>query len=128
MKKTILIVLLLAAAITGGYFYLYKGHRSIDSEAADFTITIPQIQQEFSANDSLANQKYLDKTIIVSGKVTTVDQQGNSIIIDEKLTATFGTATAADFSVGKSVKIKGRFIGYDDLLEEFRLDQISIVE
>lgn len=126
MKKTIIFLLIAAAAVTCGYFYLYKGHRDIANEPADYTATTAQFQQEFAANDSLANARYLDKTVVVTGKVTGIDEMAKSIIVDQKLTATFGTASASDFKTGQDVTIKGRFIGYDDLLEEFRMDQISI--
>ena len=33
-----------------------------------------------------------------------------------------------ELTAGGEVKIKGRFIGYDDLLEEVKLDQCLIIE
>lgn len=129
MKKIILIVVILIAVIgTGIYFYMYKDHRDIANEDASFSLTVKDLQTEFSQNDSLANKKYLDRTIEVYGKISSLDVASNAIVMDEKLLGTFKTKVSKDLTVGKEVKIKGRFIGYDDLLEEFKLDQVSISE
>jgi putative nucleic acid binding protein len=127
MKKIILIVVvILAIAATGLYFYMYKDHRDIASEDAAYSTTVAQLQKDFSENDSISNKKYLDKTIEVYGKITNSDSAAHSIMVDEKLSARLKDSTAGGFEVGKTIKIKGRFVGYDDLLEEFQLDQATI--
>lgn len=129
MKKKLLILLLvvLVGAI-GAYMYLYKGHRNIATESADYTVTIAQLQEEFAKNDSLAYAKYQDKTIETSGKISSVDVESKGIVIDEKLFATFKDVLPSELITGKQIKVKGRFLGYDDLLEEFKIDQIVVIE
>jgi hypothetical protein len=34
----------------------------------------------------------------------------------------------AAIKAGDAIKIKGRFVGYDDLLEELKMDQVSILK
>lgn len=127
MKKIILtVIVILAIAATGIYFYMYKDHRDIASEDAAHKVTVAQLQKEFSENDSISNKKYLDKTIEVYGKITNVDSEAHAIMLDEKLSARLKDSTAGGFAVGKMLKVKGRFVGYDDLLEEFQLDQAAI--
>lgn len=129
MKKIILtIIVILAVAGTGVYFYMYKDHRDISSEDAAHKVTVAQLQKEFSENDSISNKKYLDQTIEVYGKITSVDSDAHAIMLDEKLSARLKDSTAGGFEVGKTLKMKGRFVGYDDLLEEFQLDQATISE
>ena len=108
--------------------YAYKSHRDIATETADFSITVPSLQKEFVANDSLATQKYQDKTIQISGKLTNIDTKNKAIVVDEKVYANFLKALPGNLSVGELIKIKGRFLGYDDLVEEFKIDQTVIVE
>lgn len=127
MKKFVLIAVMFIALIgIGLYFYMYKDHRDIASEEASFSLTVKDLQTQFSQNDSLANKKYLDRTIEVYGKISSMDVASNAIVMDEKLLGTFKSTASKDLTVGQQVKIKGRFIGYDDLLEEFKLDQVSV--
>ncbi|WP_146171739.1 OB-fold protein [Flavobacterium magnum] len=129
MKKIILTVfVVIAIAAVGLYFYMYKGHRDIATEEAAYSVKVAELQKQFSENDSLSNKKYLDKTIEVYGKITSTDLGAHSIMLDEKLSARLKDSTATGFEVGKSIRIKGRFVGYDDLLEEFQLDQATISE
>jgi hypothetical protein len=128
VKKKILIFLAFLALLTfAGYRFLYKEHRDISSEDADFTLTVQDLHQQFST-DTSANSKYADKTIVVEGKITSVDAEGNSITIDEKLSAVMKDKISPETAVAKTIRIKGRFVGYDDLLEELKMDQSTIIE
>jgi len=128
MKKNIIIFLFLIALIgTGGFFYIYKSHRDIASEKEDFTMTANAIFSDFQINESKANFKYLDKTIEVSGKISSIDLETKSIVIDEKLFTTFADTIPKISEVNSVIKIKGRFVGYDGLLEEMKMDQCIIL-
>lgn len=129
MKKKIgLLVILLVFLGILVYLYAYKDHRNIATEKSDFEITVLKLKTEFLKNDSIANLKYQDKTIEVVGKITNVDTETKGIVLDDILYGTFNESLPSELAVGKVVKIKGRFIGFDDLLEEFKLDQISVVK
>lgn len=127
-KKLLYLFLIIAVAAVSLYLYIYKDHRNIATETADFSITVSSLKQEFVANDSIATAKYQDKTIQIAGMLTNIDAENKSITVDEKLFATFTQNLPKELSVNKPIKIKGRFLGYDDLLEEFKMDQTAIVE
>ena len=127
MKKIILFVLaFIVIFVIGLYFYMYQGHRDISTENADFAVTVKVLQSDYIKSDTMFTKKYADKTIEVYGKITAVDAAENGIVLDEKLSVTFNDSTAKDIAVGKSIKVKGRLLNYDDLLEEFRMDQAVI--
>ncbi|MEO0058790.1 MAG: hypothetical protein RLZZ312_437 [Bacteroidota bacterium] len=129
MKKKILIAVVAAVLIGIAIFaYAYKPQRNIASEKATFETTVANITSEFTANDSLANLKFLDKTIIIYGKITNIDLQSNSIMLDNKIYITFTEKIATKLIENQSLKIKGRFIGYDDLISEFRMDQATLAD
>ena len=130
MKKKIILIALfvIAVAAVSAYFYMYKDHRDIASEKADYAVSVKQLQGDYAKSDTLFNKKYMDKTIEVYGKITTVDAAENGIVLDEKLSVTFNDSAKKDVAVGKSIKIKGRLLTYDDILEEFRMDQASIIK
>jgi Flp pilus assembly protein TadG len=127
-KKILLFGLVLGSVAVSVYFYAYKNHRNIATEKADFSLTISNLQADFTQNDSIANAKYLDNTIEIYGKISNIDIESNGIVVDDKLFATFNSVVSKKFIIGQPIKLKGRFLGYDDLLEEFKMDQVTIVE
>lgn len=128
-KRIVLILIVLVLLGFAGYSYLYKGHRDIASEKESYLVTANSIFDEFKADEAKANQKYLDKTIEVYGKISSVDLDANSVIIDEKLFAVLKDKIKnGELMVLSNIKVKGRFIGYDDLLGELKMDQCTIVE
>ncbi|TDD97342.1 OB-fold protein [Flavobacterium cellulosilyticum] len=128
MKKIIILfslVLILIIIIT--YRYVYKGHRDISTEKESYTITVTDIFSEFQENEVLSNAKYLDKTIQVTGIVSSANINSNSILIDDKLFVALKDKLPKSFQLKSTVKIKGRFIGYDSLLEELKMDQCVLI-
>lgn len=128
MKKKILFGILIALVITIAlYRYIYQKHRDISSEKATYTVSIPQLEKEFANNDSLALAKYQDQTIELTAQITAVDTKNKAVILEQKLFVTFNDSLPKTIISGKEINIKGRFLGYDELLEEFKMDQSSII-
>lgn len=129
-RKKTLWVLVLCTVVVGSilYFYVYKEHRDIGREEASFTISVDELHKQFQTNDSLANATYADQTIVVSGLVTSFDSVDNSLVLNEKLFLTFQVKGVLPLQLKQSVKIKGRFVGYDDLMEELKMDQCILIE
>lgn len=127
-KKLIVVFITLVVLLFIVYKFVYKEHRDISSEDASFTLTSSQLKQEFALSGSLANSKYADKTIQVEGKVTAVDRTNNSIMVDGNLSAVLKEPVTSEIRINKEIKLKGRFVGYDDLLEELKMDQVSIIK
>jgi hypothetical protein len=125
--KIIIVLLLVLGGLIGGYFYIYKEHRDIAKEEGVYHVTANDIFLEYKSNESQADIKYLDKTITISGKISTIGFETNSIVLDEKLFATFSEDIPRSLKEGNDIIIKGRLIGYDSLLEEIKLDQCIIV-
>lgn len=129
MKKYIVIIIIGLAFI--GYViysYIYQAHRDIASEKGIYQVTVHAIFQEFQQNEKKANAKYLDKTIEVAGKVTSIDKENKSIVMDDQLYALCSDSIPIALRKLSDVKIKGRIIGYDDLLGELKMDQCTIIE
>ena len=74
MKKKILIFIAILAIISFGiYKYAYKPQRNIAAEKSDFEISASALATEFFTNESVANSKYLDKTVTIYGKITNME-------------------------------------------------------
>jgi hypothetical protein len=122
-KKIIIILLILFLVIFVTYKYVYKQHRDVSTEKVDHKGTVKDILSDFQTNEVNANAKYLDKTIEVSGTISSIDFELNSLFLDEILFVTLKDKLPKSLQLQSAIKIKGRFIGYDALLEELKMDQ-----
>lgn len=128
MKKNIKILsIVLVVLIIGFFSYNYvmtAGSRDLGKEKSEFNILAVNIFTEFSANTEIANTKYLNKAVEIYGKVTSVNE--NVITLDKKVSCQL--AVSEKVLIESQLKIKGRVTGYDDLLQELKLDQCIIVK
>lgn len=120
-KWIILLALIVIALIT--YNYIFHKHRDIANEQAEFVMNSSDLANEFQINPSASEKKYLDKTIEVHGTIT--EQNDNNLTLDERVFCLFNSKIGGVKS--NTINVKGRFIGYDDLLEQVKLDQCSII-
>lgn len=125
MRKWIIILVIVIVAAIFGYNHIYQDHRDIESEQAEFTMSSSEINQLFSKNSIAAEQKFINKTIEVSGLIT--DINSNDITIDDRIFCQFSDNLEPSIDKDENIKIKGRVIGYDDLLEQIKLDQCTII-
>ncbi len=125
MRKWIIILVIAIVVSIFGYNYIYQDHRDIESEQAEFTMSSSEINQLFSENSTSAEQKFLNKTIEVSGIIT--DINSNDITIGDSVFCQFSTNLETSLNKNENIKIKGRVIGYDDLLDQVKLDQCTII-
>jgi len=126
-KKKIFLVLSIIIIVIGyfGYKYVFRGPRDVSSESAEFTITAKKLKSDFSSNQKAANTKYIGKTIIVYGKVT--EKNKNSITLDNGVICVLSATANNSVNLNSNTKIKGKVDGYDDLFEQVKLTECSIV-
>ena len=96
MRKWILILVIAIVVAIFGYNYIYQDHRDIQSEQAEFTMTSSEINQLFSENSTSPEQKFLNKTIEVSGLIT--DINSNDITIDDKIFCVHGGLSSSTWT------------------------------
>ncbi|MDO5969807.1 hypothetical protein Q4Q35_08305 [Flavivirga aquimarina] len=123
MKKWKILIILIGLCIAA-YLYIYKDHRNIETEAPVFTVTASLISSEFSKTPLESEKKYLNKTILVSGVISEVNQ--NDLTLNDIVFCQFSNSVNS-LKIESKIKIKGRVIGYDDLLEQIKLDQCLII-
>jgi hypothetical protein len=128
LKRRLKILGIIALVIVVSFFsiryYVYNaGRRDIQSEETAFAVSSEAIVTEFSSNATASNKKYLEKTIAVSGVITSI--KGEEVILDNSVNCNFLTASKS-LKKNQKLTIKGRVVGYDDLLGEVRLDQCNL--
>jgi hypothetical protein len=121
MRKWIILLMLIVIAILA-YNYIYKDHRDIKSEEAVFILKSTDLSNEFTVNPSASEKKYLNKTIEVTGDITELN--AFDLTLDDNIFCQFSDKIKVKSNI---VSVKGRFIGYDNLLEQIKLDQCNII-
>ena len=124
MRKWIILIILIISVVIG-YNYIYQDHRDIKTESSSFNISSSDINNEFVGDLDASEQKYLNKTIEVSGIISELNK--NDLTLDEHVFCAFDNPVDVALKVHSKIKIKGRVIGYDDLLEQVKLDQCFII-
>jgi hypothetical protein len=127
MKKKLWFLFIIAAIICViGYNYIYQDHRNISSESADFIVNSISLSEEFKINTQNAETKYLNKTLIVKGEISEINASDLTLndLIFLNLNSTIETNS---LKLNKTISIKGRCLGYDDLLEQVKLDQCTLI-
>jgi hypothetical protein len=128
MKKKLLItlvaVLMLGAAAAYVYFgVLYKDGRNIAQEEATHTLPAAKLVAHYTTNPQQADSLYLNKTIAVQGVVTAA--QDSVLTVGGSVFCSFD-GLAGRAALNKTVTVKGRCIGFDELFGEVKLDQCTI--
>lgn len=125
-KKYILYILpiLLLSVVVFSYFYMNKAHRNIAKEQVEFKVSTKELKETFERNDN--SQKYVDRVIQLEGVITEVEPL--SILIDDSIQVDFLKGEPNAFIMNEPIIIKGRCVGYDDILELVKVDQASIIQ
>ena len=103
---------------------LTSGARDLETEKTAFTVSTKEIINEF-ATDTSATSKYLNKAIEIKGVVTQIEDK--QLILDGVVICAMKENVTTE-NKDKQVTIKGRFLGYDDLMGELKLDECSIIK
>jgi hypothetical protein len=120
MKKSIVIIILLVILVGSWIAYrMYnKPHRDPSAESS-IQITAVDLFRSYETNEVEANGRYLDKVLEVSGKITeiTTNQESIPVIVLETENPMFTVRCTMEnpeieASVGDVVKIKGICTGY----------------
>ncbi|MBL4724882.1 MAG: hypothetical protein JKY73_05820 [Lutibacter sp.] len=125
MKKWRIFIIVFIIGGVVFYNYVYKDHRDIENEEPSFIVTSENLIIEFTSDNKIASEKYLDKTIQIIGMVTSLD--GNVLQVESVISCYFKDTLNSNQLLNKKIEIKGRCIGYDELLEEIKIDQCVIL-
>jgi hypothetical protein len=118
----ILLLVVLLVAISINYVF-HGGARDLATEQTEFNVNSKDIILEFSSDVTSASKKYSDKAISISGRVTEVSD--SIVTIDQTIICNLKSPDS-NIIKEQTISIKGRLVGFDDLLGELKLDQCSI--
>ena len=126
IKKYLPLVFIVLLIIV--YAVWNKPHKNYSNTRPNITIDSSNFINEFKTNSTLATEKYLNQVILVNGNVT--DRLTKSVVLNNGIVCTLDSLSLKALGliqINNEVSIKGRFVGFDDLFEEIRLDHCFIM-
>ncbi|AUC13730.1 hypothetical protein BTO06_00570 [Tenacibaculum sp. SZ-18] len=116
-NKLILVSFILIVGFFG-YNYVFKKADTTE----DIEISFEGSSKDLLLKLSKSADKLNSKVVLIEGKVSSINDEG--IIIDEMVFCQFTDVQSTQkLKESQTVKIKGIIIGYDDLLNELKLNQ-----
>ena len=122
-RSKIIISLLIVGAIAAFAVFEYSMQppAKIESKKVDYTGSsddfLSEVQKDFSV--------WQDKVVVLTGSITNKDDGG--ITLSNQIYCQFREdVNQVSIQDSGNITLKGRVIGYDDLLEELKLDQCII--
>lgn len=103
--------------------YIYKDHRDISSEEAAFTVEASEMIKEFTTAPEESSNKYLDKTVLIKGTISEIEE--DAFVLESVIYCYADSLTLSTLQTADEVEAKGRFIGFDELLETIKIDQVT---
>jgi hypothetical protein len=123
-KRLVLVVFVFFLGSIGLYLFIAKDHRNIEVEDVVYAVSAKQLMDDFENNHEKAILKYSNQTITVSGVAKQVSNR--SLVFHDKIHCSFND-TFASVLPQSLITVKGRCVGFDDLLGEIKLDQCNFV-
>lgn len=127
-KKLIILAILIVALISAAIVYNYvfnSEHRNIAEEEVSIQIAAEDIFAEFQTDETIATSKYLDKVVAITGEISLVET--SALSLNDIIQVSFIEGTMPDVKPKITVTVKGRCVGYDELLEMVKIDQASVI-
>ena len=124
IKKIIIVCITILLSCIGIYIYITKpatDYYTLKSEETfDSTSQFVDVQED-----------YLSKIVEIQGVVTHINTVSPfvNITLDTSFVFSFEmTKTEKNFFLGEKIKVKSRFVGYDDLFEEYSFTDCNILD
>lgn len=119
------VILILIAIAIMAYNYVYQDHRDIETEAPAYTLSAIELSVAFQKEETIATQRYLNKTMVVKGILR--NSEAETLTLEPNIFFALSKNQSVSEPTEGVIKIKGRCIGYDSLLEEIKFDQAVII-
>lgn len=126
-KYFILIAFILIGASVFAYVFAFKSnHRNIAEEEATIVLKATELHNPFKNNRDTITGYYVDKVALITGSITAMT--GKTLELDYMIQVDLTDSLTTVFDKGEIITVKGRCVGYDDLLEVVKIDQALITQ
>jgi hypothetical protein len=115
----LLIACILAAGAAWAWYLYHKPHQGVEDVQPVATVQADSLFDQFQSNESVANQRYLGKVVLVKGKISNMQQTDSTLSISLDAGGAMGgincnmaAKTSDHLQNGDTVMIKARCTGY----------------
>ena len=119
MRKVVALIIAFAVVSTIVYFCFF-----LDRVEPSIELSSAELIYKFSMDNTSNKSNLSGNNILLSGAVTTVKK--SDLIVDKKVFCMFKNGIS-DVKVGDTIRLLGKFIGYDELFQEYKLNDCLIV-
>lgn len=106
------------------YSYIYQSHRDVLAEKATISLTSEELFDNFKNPKKKASQNYINKIIDFEGSISAIES--DFIVIKPSIVCVLDSNfSVSQLTIGDSLNLKGRCIGFDDLFMEVKMDHVS---
>ena len=123
-KSNLIIIAIVLSAIVGFAIFKYslQAPKKIELKEVDYKGNAVNFFSKIQENSEI----WQDKVVIITGKITNTDSHG--ITLENTIYCQLRKqSNKQKLQTKQLTTLKGRVIGYDDLLEELKLDQCIIL-
>ncbi len=119
---------LLAVAV---FWYVNRAPASVATKAADFELALSNIFDDLESNPDTTLKMLVDKIIVIEGHYNSQSGDSNPVIIIQDDQGRLANCSLNEphegtYEKGQKIKIKGVFVGFDELFGEIQLNQCHI--
>tara|TARA_R110001606_G_scaffold337141_1_gene485128 strand:+ start:299 stop:682 length:384 start_codon:yes stop_codon:yes gene_type:complete len=119
-KNKIIVLFVLATLLIGfGSYSYFNISSSTNSQAINFTGTVPEFESEIRKNPLI----WTNKIVVLKGRVTY--KTSTNLTLNSQVFCRYDTPQPLA-TLNKEVTIKGKVVLYDDLMGELYLEQCEI--
>ncbi len=113
------------------FYYVNRPAPSVEAQAPDFELTLSQIFEDLESKPDTTLKKLIDKVVLIEGFYNSQsgDKEPVLIIHDEQgrlANCSLDGALESVFEKGEKIRVKGVFIGFDELFGEVQLNKCHI--
>lgn len=101
-------------------------HREISAETTAFTISAENLQFHFANDQAETYSKFINSVVETYGTITEVAP--NYVILENRVQIDFLNSMEEGANIGDVIHIKGRCVGFDELLLLAKIDQATILK
>ena len=124
IKKIIIVCIFILLSCIGIYVYVTK-------PATDYYTLKSEKNFDSTSQFVDVQEDYLSKIVEIQGVVTHINTVSPfvNITLDTSFVFSFEmTKTEKNFFLGEKIKVKSRFVGFDDLFEEYSFTDCNILD
>lgn len=130
MKKLGIGILVIGILALAAYWYVFhKPHRDIQNEEASIALSAEELMTVFLNQTDSATAKYVDQIVEVDGVLSEILVEERGLVIEPGIYGSLdSSASLPNLKSGDAIRIRGRVLSFDDLMEEVKLDYVQVLE